>query len=116
MLIKYTKSDGTPFIRKLMLDMKKMKAELNEHRYYLERNVERRAAHLLTRIALLESCNSALCSKLALAHEKLAALQSAPPMQDTLPNDRGVKLYIMNNQTRIGSSVQDEWGEHATAA
>ena len=116
MLNRYRKSGTTLFIGNAMLGMKKMKDELNEHRYYMERNVERRTEHLLTRIAVLESCNAALCSKLALAQRESAAL--ALPKNDTSPKDRAVKLYVMNNQKRklIGSNSQDKWAEHAAAA
>lgn len=119
---KYRKSDTTLFVSKVMLDMKKMKTELNEHRYCLERNVERETAHLLKRIALLESCNATLSAKLALAHQELALLrqQSAHilPRKNTEPSDRSVKLYVMDNQAQkpIGSNVVDELDEHAAAA
>lgn len=122
MLNGYKKSVTTPFIKKIMLDMKKMKAELNEHRYYLERNVERRTEHLLKNIALLESCNATLCDKLALTRKELSALKQPSehtlPKINTEPNDRTVKLYVMNNQTQklIRSNVQDKWDEHVTAA
>lgn len=119
---RYEKSDTTLFVRKAMLDMKKMKAELNEHRYFLERNVERETEHLLKRIALLESCNATLSGKLALAQKEIAALKQQPahilPRKDAESNDRTVKLYVMNNQAQqpAGSTVQDKWGEHAAAA
>lgn len=105
-----------------MLDMKKMKAELNEHRYCLERNVERETEHLLKRIALLESCNATLSGRLALAHKELAALKQQPahilPKKDTEPNERTVKLYVMNNpvQKLAELNVQGKRHEHATAA
>lgn len=115
----YEKSDTTLFVRKIMLNMKKMKAELNEHRYFLERNVEWRTEHLLKRIALLESCNATLSSKLAAAHKELAALKQPPPhilpRKNTEPGDRSVKLYVMNNQTQKTGRVE-RWDEHATAA
>ena len=122
MLNGYKKSGTTPFIKKIMLDMKEMKAELNEHRYYLDRNVERRTEHLLKSIALLESCNATLCDKLALTRKELSVLKQPSehtlPKIDTEPNDRTVKLYIMNNRTQklIRSNVQDKWDEHVTAA
>lgn len=122
MLNRYKKSGIPLFIRKAMLDMEVMKAELNEHRYYLERNVERRTAYLTHRIALLESCNAALCDKLASAQKDLAALKQQPvyalPNKDTESNERAVKLYVMNNpvQNPLGSNAQGMWGEHATAA
>lgn len=104
-----------------MLGMKKMKLELNEHRYFLERNVERETAHLSRHIAMLESCNATLSGKLALAQKEIAALkQQVPqisPRKGAEPNDRAVKLYVMNNQAQnpIGSAVQDKWCEHAAA-
>lgn len=116
MLNKYRKSGTTLFIGNAMLGMKKIKDELNEHRYYMERNVEQRTEHLLKRITVLESCNAALCGKLAMAQRDLAALTL--PKKDTSPKDRAVKLYVMNNQQRnsIGSNLQDKWAEHAAAA
>jgi hypothetical protein len=120
MLNGYKKSGTTLFVSKTMLDMKKMKAELNEHRHYLERNVERRTEHLLKRIAVLEFCNATLCGKLALASKEFSALnqllEHTLPNEDTAPNDRSLKLYVMNNQTQAGSNLQDKRGGHATAA
>jgi methionyl-tRNA synthetase len=122
MLNGYKKSVTTPFIKKIMLDLKKMKAELNEHRYYLERNVERRTDQLLKSIALLESCNATLCDKLALTRKELSAIKQQSehtlPKIDSEPNDPTVKLYVINNQTQklIRSNVQDKWDEHVTAA
>jgi glutamine amidotransferase PdxT len=55
--------------------LKKLEAELNEHRYYLEQKVEQRTEELVKRINLLESCNSTLCGKLAEAKKLIAALQ-----------------------------------------
>lgn len=78
MLNGYRKSDTTLFVRKIMLEMKAMKAELNEHRYCLERNVERRTEQLLRRIALLESCNATLSDKLVSAYNELAAHKQQP--------------------------------------
>jgi predicted nuclease with TOPRIM domain len=105
-----------------MRDMKKMKAELNELRYHLERNVKQRTEPLLKRIALLESCNTTLCDKLASVRKELTALKQQSvytlAKKDTEPNDRTVKLYVMNNQTQklLVSNAQDQWDEHATAA
>lgn len=69
---------GAPlFIRGVMLeitDKKAMEAELHEHRYHLERNVEQRTEQLARRITLLESCNATLCGKLALARRGFATL------------------------------------------
>lgn len=122
MLNSYKKSGAMLFAGKAMLDMKKMKAELNELRYHLERNVEQRTESLLKRIALLESCNTALCDKLASACNELAALKQSSlhllAKKDTERNDRTVKLCVMNDQTQklLVSNAQDQWDEHATAA
>ncbi len=122
MLKGYKKSDSLLFIRRLMRDMEEMKIELNEHRYYLERNVERRTQYLVARIALLESCNASLCDKLALAYKMPATIKlqapSACPDGDAVTNDRAAKLYVLNNQTRmpVRMGVQGKWSEQATAA
>jgi len=118
----YKKSGAMLFVGKAMLDMKKMKAELNELRCHLERNVEQRTEVLSKRIALLESCNTTLCDKLALISKELAALKQASlhllAKKDTERNDRAVKLCIMNDQTQklLVSNAQGQWDEHATAA
>lgn len=116
MLNGYRKSGATLLVSKAMPDIKKMRTELNGLRYYLERNVERRTEHLLKRIAVLEFCNTTLCNKLALAQREHVALQPAPPKEATEPNDRSLKLYVINNQAQSGSNWQDKQGEHATAA
>lgn len=122
MLKGYKKSDSLLFVRRLMRDMEKMKIELNEHRYYLERNVERRTQHLVARIALLESCNATLCDKLALVYKVPSALKVQPaqsrPDGVALTNDRAAKLYVLNNQARMpaGMDAQGKWSERATAA
>lgn len=46
-----SKKSATRF-NKVMRDMEKMQAELNEHRYHLERKVEQRTDHLLKRVAV----------------------------------------------------------------
>lgn len=70
------KTSSTLYARRIMLlEMKKMTVELNEHRYYLEQKVAQRTEHLQKRIALLEACNTTLCGKLASSQQKLAALQ-----------------------------------------
>lgn len=115
MLNKYIKSGVTLFIGKVMHDMKEMKAELNEHRYYLERNVERRTEHLLKRIELLEYCNATLCDKLALARKELVSpkqqLAYTLPNKEAVSNDRVAKLCVMTRRP-IESNVQDKLGEH----
>lgn len=106
MLKRYKKPGAALFVGKLVHDMKKMKAELKEHRYCLERNIEQRTGYLLKRIALLESCNATLCEKLALARKE--SCQPKPP------NDNPAKLYVMDKM--MVSNAQDMWCEHATAA
>lgn len=107
------------FIRKCMLDINKMKAELNEHRNYLERKIEQKTEQLLKRLVLLESCNSALCDKLAIANKELIVLRQqithALPNTEAEPKDQAAKLYIVNGQTRkpVGSIMQDKWGHVA---
>ena len=121
MLNGYKNSGSTLSAEKLVLEMEKMETELKELRYYMEQNVEQRTESLLKRIAVLESCNAALCDKLALASRAPAALKQPA---HTLPNinagenDRSVKLYVMNSQVRkqIETNSQDIWVEHATAA
>lgn len=86
------KSGAPLFFSGVMLDItdkKEMEAELNEHRYCLERNVERRTEQLVKSMTLLESCNAALCDKLASAQEELAALrqQLAGTMFGAASND-----------------------------
>lgn len=73
MLVGLEKSGTTLFVRKFMRVMKKMKAELHEHRYCLERKVEQRTALLMKRIAVLESCNTTLCDKLVQAQRELVS-------------------------------------------
>lgn len=119
---RYEKADTTLFIRKIMRDMKKMKAELNEHRYSLERNVARETECLLKRLTLLESCNATLSGKLAAAQREITALrqQASPavPVKDMAPEERPAKLYVMSKQTQraAGQGLYGEWGGHATAA
>ena len=119
---RYQRIDATLFVGKAMRDMREMKAELNEYRYCLEQNVERRTEHLLKRIALLESCNTTLGGKLAMAHVEIATLKHQPayilPKEDMEPDNRTVKLYVMNNQTQkpVGLNAQGQGSEHAVAA
>lgn len=62
-------------VRSDFITLKKLEAELNEHRYYLDRKVEQRTEQLVKRIKLLESCNTTLCDKLAQAKRVIASLQ-----------------------------------------
>lgn len=121
MLNSYEKSGAMLFVGKAMRDMKKMKAELNELRYHLEQNVAQRTESLSKRIALLESCNTTLCDKLASARKELAALKQPSlhllAKKETERNDRAVKLCIMNNQSQnlLVSNAQGQWDGRATA-
>ena len=58
------------------MPQKMLEDELNEHRYYLERKVEQRTEELSKRIKLLESCNTALCDKLAQAKKEISSLRN----------------------------------------
>jgi len=91
-----------------ILDMDKMPAELDEHRYFLEKTVAIRTEQLLRRITLLESCNETLCAKLASTNKELDTLKQQLACHSTvraLP-----QLYLMNHQI-----PQNEWSEHTTA-
>lgn len=70
---------GSPlFIKGVMLDItdkKRMEAELVDHRYCLERNVEQRTRQLMKQIAMFESCNASLCRELSAARMEIAALK-----------------------------------------
>ena len=68
---KYRKSSTELFSFRLMQQVNKMRSELHEHRYYLERNVAQRTEHLTRRIDVLEACNAALCSKLVSSQKSL---------------------------------------------
>ncbi len=92
------KSELKPFISEVMY--KEMKAELHEHRYYLEQKVEQRTERLLKRIASLEACNATLCDKLATAQRELAKLRQA------VPDDQMMPLHV----------VDGKWNEHLSAA
>ena len=70
---KQNAADAT--IKRLQENLKEMEAELNVHRYYIERQVEQRTEQLMKRISVLESCNATLVDKLALANKELVALK-----------------------------------------
>lgn len=118
---KYKKTEPTLFYRKAMLDMKRVRDELKEHRYFLERSVERRTDHLSRRIALLESCNATLCDKLSTAYKEIVALKkkstSDQPDKEAVKDDGNVKLYLVNNQAlkQYEASVQKKSSEHVTS-
>ncbi len=67
----YSKSNTSLQVGNMLLNRKRMQTELNELRYYFEQNVAQRTVLLITRIALLESCNATLCDKLAMSQEEL---------------------------------------------
>lgn len=85
------------------LAMKKLEAELNEHRYYLERKVEQRTEQLMKRITLLESCNASLCNKLAQTKRDIAALhkQLDSSLPDTKSRDFPGQLIVIGDGARI---------------
>jgi hypothetical protein len=88
---KYKRTNTTLFVLKVMRRMKQMQSELEEHRYYLERNVDLKTLHLTRRIDLLESCNTNLCGKLAITKKELAALtEKVSP----------IKLQLFNNDVQ----------------
>lgn len=93
------KSEVKPFISEIMY--REMKAELHEHRYYLEQKVEQRTEHLLKRIASLEACNAALCDKLAAAQQELSALR-----RQVATADQAMPLHV----------VEGQWGAQLSAA
>lgn len=125
---KYKRCDAALFIGRAMLCMRKMRIELNEHRYFLERSVERETAHLSKRIALLESCNATLSGKLALAYQEIATLkQHSPrdlprtydlPEKGAKQKEGGAKLRVMNSQAQkpVEANLPEKWGERAVAA
>ena len=104
MLNTYRSPVETLFLGKIMHGMRKMKAELMELRYCLERKVELRTGYLLKRIELLESCNATLSSKLALAQAKNQNIDS----KEAEPNDRSAKLFEME----IALNLKDKWYDH----
>lgn len=81
-MLRNRKADATMGGTNAPLELAEMKAELHEHRYFLEQRVERRVEHLLKRITVLESCNATLCDKLDLAHKEIAMLR-----QQSVSND-----------------------------
>lgn len=93
------KSKLKPFISEIMY--REMRAELHEHRYYLEQKVEQRTEHLLKRIASLEACNATLCDKLAAAQQELAMLRQAAIADQVVP------LRVV---------VDGQWNAHLSAA
>lgn len=109
-------SGASLFIRGAMLDItdkKEMEAELNQHRYRLDRHVESRTRQLMKRMVLLESCNATLSEKLAMARMELAALKQQSEYKVAKPNDCSEKQHDLSQQTRkIINSTRDNWIAH----
>ncbi|MDD4930126.1 MAG: hypothetical protein PHP85_12740 [Gallionella sp.] len=98
---KYERTSTTLFVSRIMREVKYLAAELHEHRYYLERNVERRTAQLQKRIEILESCNANLCRNLALSQRELAAMQYLHTTGGTETDNAPAKLYILKTGEQI---------------
>ena len=113
----YSKTNASLHIRNVPLNIAKMRAELHEHRYFLERNIERRTEHLLKRITVLESCNAALCDKLTLAYKEITALRQQSANNDALVSGQATRASSTNRleQKNAGSMVARQWAEHAVA-
>ncbi len=85
MMKNYQKSNSMLLNFKLIHELKKLRAEVHEHRYYLDKNVARRTEYLSLRIGVLESCNKTLCGKLASTRKELIQLQSSPSESQESP-------------------------------
>lgn len=79
----YKKSSTALHAYRVMCEMRKLRRELHEHRYYLERKVAKQTESLTRRIDLLELCNDTLCRKLANSEREMAELHKAAA--DMLP-------------------------------
>jgi len=88
---------GQPmFVQGVMVDItgtKAMEAELDGHRYYMERRVAERTETLSRRVAILESCNAALCDQM----EKLRAATA-----------RRILSMTMGQPSRLGIGTRGE--------
>ena len=93
----FKKSSSALFTFRLTQLLKKMKSELDEHRYYLERNVARRTEELTRRIELLEACNASLCSKLA--SSQLLERQHTEKPKNSEHENMSAKVYLVSTQT-----------------
>jgi predicted adenine nucleotide alpha hydrolase (AANH) superfamily ATPase len=76
--------------------IKKMKSELDEHRYYLERNVAQRTEYLTRHIEVLETC------KLTQLQKKHGAGLLAGNQKDH--DEKVAKFFLVNN--RIQSQLK----------
>lgn len=96
------KPGATLFISKTMHDIRRVRALLREHRYCLEKNVEKQTDHLMRRIAQLESANSALCDDITRIYEQVAALKCEPEAglqpEEAGVHAHGARLYLISNQ------------------
>jgi hypothetical protein len=90
----------------IILNIVKMEDELDEHRYYLEQKVAIRTQQLLTQITLLESCNEALCEKLAAATKELDALRQQLDVEINSDSTHLQGRYLP-------ALLMPEWGEYA---
>ena len=109
----YKKSDTVMFVGGVMQNMKKMKSELYELRYFLEQNVAHRTEHLMQRIAFLESCNATLCDQLDSARNALAALRLEEKTAE--PGDHAMKLYAINTKPMLPVVIENKSVERAAA-
>lgn len=96
------KSSTMLHVFRLKQIIKKMKSELDEHRYYLERNVAQRTEYLTRHIEVLETCNATLCSKLTQLQKEHGAGLLAGNQKDH--DEKVAKFFLVNN--RIQSQLK----------
>ncbi len=74
--------NGHPmFLQGVMMDIthiKEMEAELEDHRRYMDRRIAQRTEKIERRLAVMESCNAALCAQLEQLRNANAALGAQP--------------------------------------
>lgn len=80
-----------------------MKTELNELCYNLERRVASRTGQLSRRVELLESCNSALCVRLAALQEENDRLRQRLSSRTDHQDDVSLQpdLRLLSNQANF---------------
>lgn len=108
---------GVPlFIRGVMLDItdkEEMGSELNQHRYCLEQHVESRTGQIMRRMALLESCNTTLGGKLALARMEITALKQQLAAATEQSSNCPEQLHDFGEQAcKIINSTRSNWIAH----
>lgn len=86
-----TNEYGSTQLFKVRPGLNEMKLELNEHHFYLERNVALRSDHLLKRIAVLEACHHTLSVKLA----RVSQLDRASSLEVAVSWSDNVALYTV---------------------